>query len=87
MAARFKPIRDLAWQTVGPLTVVIDLGRGRSLGLNETAGLVWTLLSEMDDEQIAGEVARRYGIEPARAQRDVTAILTTLRERGLLEEA
>ena len=87
MAARFKPIRDLAWQTVGPLTVVIDLGRGRSLGLNETAGLVWTLLAEMDDEQIAGEVARRYGIEPERALRDVTAILTTLRERGLLEEA
>ena len=33
-----KRVPDLAWQAVGPETVVIDLARGRSLGLNRTAG-------------------------------------------------
>jgi hypothetical protein len=82
-----KRVSDLAWQVVGPLTIVIDLGRGRSLGLNETAGLVWTLVGERDEAEIAAELERRYGIEPERARRDVQAILAALRERGLVEEA
>jgi hypothetical protein len=83
---RLKPAPHLAWQAVGPETVIIDLGRGRSLGLNESAGLVWTLLAEMDPEAIAAEVARRYGIEPERARHDVEALLSELRARGLVEE-
>lgn len=84
---RFKPAPDLAWQDVGPETVIIDLGRGRSLGLNQAAGLVWTLLADRDEEAIAAEVARRYGIDAERARQDVAALLAQLRERGLVEEA
>jgi predicted DNA-binding transcriptional regulator len=84
---RLKPAPDLAWQAVGPETVVIDLGRGRSIGLNQTAGLVWTLLAGMDEAAIVAEVARRYGIDVERARRDVKALLADLRERGLVEEA
>lgn len=84
---RFKRTPDLAWQDVGPETVIIDLGRGRSLGLNQAAGLVWMLLPDCDDAAIAAEVARRYGIDAERARRDVAALLARLRERGLVEEA
>jgi hypothetical protein len=84
---RWKRADNLAWQTVDPLTVVIDLGRGRSLGLNETGGFVWRLLADMDEEAIVAEVESRYGLEPGRAAGDVRAILAALRERGLIEEA
>ncbi len=84
---RFKPALDLAWQEVGPETVIIDLGRGRSLGLNQAAGLVWRLLADRDVEAIAAELARRYGIDAERARQDVAALLAQLRERGLVEEA
>jgi hypothetical protein len=84
---RFKPAPDLAWQEVGPETVIIDLGRGRSIGLNQAAGLVWTLLADRDDEAIAAELGRRYGIDAERARQDVAALIAELRERGLVEEA
>jgi hypothetical protein len=84
---RLKPAPHLAWQAVGLETVIIDLGQGRSLGLNRSAGLVWTLLAEMDGEAIAAEVARRYGIDAGHARRDVEAFLSELRARGLVEEA
>lgn len=84
---RLKRVSGLAWQVVGPLMVVIDLGRGRSLGLNETAGLVWILVDEQDEAGIAAELERRYVIEPERARRDVQSILGALRERGFVEEA
>jgi hypothetical protein len=84
---RYRHIRDLAWQAVGPETVVLDLARGRSLGLNATAGLVWTLLPDHDHEEIAAEVARRYDIALETARSDVTRLVDQLLERGLIESA
>jgi hypothetical protein len=81
---RLKPAPDLAWQAVGAETVIIDLARGRSIGLNATAGLVWTLLAGRDEEAIAAEVARRHGIPADEALRDVEALLEELRARGLV---
>jgi hypothetical protein len=83
---RLKPASHLAWQAVGAETIIIDLERGRSLGLNATGGLVWVLLGEMDAEAIPDEVARRYGLDRERARRDIEALLTELRARGLVEE-
>jgi hypothetical protein len=84
---RWKRAENLAWQTVDSQTIVVDLERGRSLGLNETGGLVWQLLADMDEEAIAAEMGHRYGVEEERAARDVRAILAALRDRGLIEGA
>jgi hypothetical protein len=81
---RLKPAPDLAWQAVGEETVIIDLARGRSLGLNATGGLVWSLLPEMDEVGMAAEVARRYGVPAEQARRDVESLLEELRARGLV---
>ncbi len=81
---RLRPAPDLAWQTGGDETVIIDLARGRSLGLNATAGLVWNLLPEMDEAGMAAEVARRYGLPAEQARRDVESLLGELRARGLV---
>lgn len=84
---RYRRTPDLAWQAVGPETVVVDLVRGRSLGLNATGGLVWGLLGEHDEGQIAAEVARRFGIGEDEARADVARLLAALLDRGLVEEA
>lgn len=84
---RYRHASDLAWQGVGPETVVIDLAQGRSLGLNATAGLVWTLLAEHDDEEIAVELTRRYGLSLEAARADVAELLEALLERGLIVPA
>ena len=84
---RYRRAPDLAWQAVGPETVIIDLRRGRSLGLNETGGLVWGLVGEHDAPEIAAEVARRFRIGEDEARKDVARLLEALLDRGLLEEA
>ncbi len=81
---RLRPAPDLPWQTVGDETVIIDLARGRSLGLNATAGLVWSLLAEMNEDGMAAEVARRYGVPAEQARRDVESLLDELRAKGLV---
>jgi predicted DNA-binding transcriptional regulator len=67
--------------------VVVDLDRGRSVGLNATGGLVWGLLGEHEEEQIAAELARRFGIGEEKARADVARLLAALLDRGLVVEA
>ena len=75
--------RGLAWQSVAGEGVVLDLERGRSLGLNSTAILVFSLLDTHDEEQIAAEVARRFDVELPQARADVCLFVELLRRRGL----
>jgi hypothetical protein len=78
---------DVAWQSIGDETVVMDLAGRRVLGLNPTGGLVWSLLEELDETSLAGAVAERFSVEPARAREDVREFLASLLARGLVREA
>ncbi len=84
---RVRPVRGLAWQTIEGEAVLLDLNQGRSLGLNETASVVWSLLPDHDDEEIATELARRFDVPVERARADVARLVARLLERGLVEEA
>jgi hypothetical protein len=77
----------LAWQVIDGEAIVIDLGQGRTLGLNATGSLVWSLLAAHDEDAIAGEVARRFAVTPEVARRDVHEFLTGLADQGLLVRA
>jgi hypothetical protein len=77
----------LAWQIVDGEAVVIDLGQGRTLGLNPTGSLVWSLLAAHDEAAIASELARRFDVGPDAARRDVDEFLSGLADQGLLVRA
>jgi Coenzyme PQQ synthesis protein D (PqqD) len=77
----------LAWQVIDGEAVVIDLGKGRTVGLNPTGSFVWSLLADHDEEEIAREVARRFEVTPDAARQDVHEFLTAMRDQGLLVEA
>jgi hypothetical protein len=77
----------LAWQVIDGEAIVIDLGRGRTLGLNAAGSLIWSLLPAHDEDSIAGEVARRFAVTRETARRDVDEFLTGLTEQGLLVRA
>jgi hypothetical protein len=79
--------RGLAWQVMGGEGVVLDLERGRSLGLNATAALVFSLLETHGEDEIAAELARRFEVDPEQARLDVRSFLALLRGRGLVVEA
>jgi hypothetical protein len=76
----------LAWQVIDGEAIVIDLGRGRTVGLNPTGSLVWSLLGDHDENAIAGEVARRFQVKTETARLDVHEFLNAMREQGLVVE-
>jgi len=77
----------LAWQVIDGEAIVIDLGRGRTLGLNPTGSLVWSLLESLDEAAISGEVAKKFEVGPETARLDVREFLNAMREQGLVVEA
>ncbi len=84
---RLRPVQGLAWQVIDGEAVVLDLRKNRSLGLNETGALVWSLLPFKNEEEIAADLVRRFGIQPARAREDVARLIQALLERGLVKPA
>jgi len=78
---------DLAWQSIGEETVVMDLAGRRVLGLNAAGGLLWSLLEERDETALAGALVERFEVEPDRARDDVREFLASLGARGLVRES
>lgn len=76
----------LAWQMIGDEAVVIDLRSGTAIGLNSSATLIWTLLTNTDDAEICAAVSKRFSIEGAQAASDVREFTSLLSSRGLLSE-
>jgi hypothetical protein len=83
----FRAAPSLAWQLVDGESVIIDLANGRTLGLNPTGSLIWSLLADHDEAAIARELARRFDVPLAAARRDVGEFLRSLVERRLVAEA
>jgi hypothetical protein len=71
------------------LTVLLDLERGRYHTLNEIAGRIWTLLANATTVDVIAQVIQQEYDVPVdastdRLQRDITALLVTLGDAGLL---
>ena len=77
----------LAWQVIDGEAVVIDLGKGRTLGLNPAGSLVWSLLADHDEAAIAAEMANKFEVSPETARQDVQDFLRGMLYQGLVVEA
>jgi Coenzyme PQQ synthesis protein D (PqqD) len=54
--------------------------------VNETGAFIWSLVGSGSSVcDIAAEVTRRYGVDPARGLNAVRAFLSQLRDRGFIE--
>lgn len=74
----------VAWQLVGDEAVLIDLDRGRALGLNATGSFLWPRLGRRSESELAEDLAAAFDVELESARRDVTLFLVDMRRRGLL---
>jgi hypothetical protein len=67
--------------------VLLDARRARVLALNPAGAAVWELLDgRRDVPELAAILARAAGIEPARAEAEVRALLAQLAAEGFLAE-
>lgn len=77
---------DLSARVIGGEIVVLDRDGGRVHQLNATASYIWGRCDGRQTEaEIADDLAVAYGVEPAQAVSDVTALVIQFRELGLLD--
>ena len=75
----------VAWQQLESRVVLLDLDRGRALGLNETGSFLWTRLEDGSEDALAAELASSFDVEPSQARRDAVGFIRELEQRGFLE--
>jgi hypothetical protein len=78
----------IAWQRIDDDVVVIDLRNSDYFSLNESAAVIWPLLSEGADRgQLVDALVAAYDVDASTAQRDVDGLLADLRARKIILEA
>lgn len=66
--------------------LLLDTASGVYHVLNETGAQIWELLQQGSNvEAIAGTIASRFDVEPARAREDVAAVVAELQHANLIE--
>jgi hypothetical protein len=76
----------LVWRVVDKAVVLLDLRASRYFCVNSSGTLLWRLLAEgSTPARLAGELARSYALDSARASDDVDRFVGHLDSLGLLE--
>jgi hypothetical protein len=66
--------------------VLLDVQQGRILSLNRMGSRVFEMLrGGLDENQIAGEISKDFGVDADYARTDVLDFIRTLREHNVLE--
>lgn len=85
--------KGLVMRTLGNEFILVDEGSNlegfnRMISLNASAALLWEAVQdiEFDANTLAGILQDNYDITREVAERDITALLKSWREAGILEE-
>jgi hypothetical protein len=66
--------------------VLLDIHRGRILGLNPMGARVFKMLQGgVDQNQIAAEISNEFGVDAGRVRDDVLDFIRTLEEHNILQ--
>jgi len=77
---------DQVSSDLGGEVAILELTSGVYYGLNEVGARVWELVQEpVAVSEVRAAIVEEYEVEPARAERDVLALLHRLAHEGLIE--
>jgi hypothetical protein len=86
LASRVRLPQHVVHRSFVAETVVLNLRTGKYHGLNPTAGKMLEALAVAPTAgATAPELAREYGVEPAKVESDLIALCQGLLQRGLIE--
>jgi len=72
---------------VGETLYLFSEETGYIYELNETGSEIWSLLKEgLDEDQIAEELSRKYGVDTALVEEDLRKFIVELKKYGLISE-
>ena len=80
-----KRTKNVVFSLLGDEVLAIDAEDGYCYSMNETAYRIWELiLSPMTIEDICIHLRKQYRVDKAMCEKEVTALLQTLSEAGLV---
>ncbi len=79
--------QQVAWQIIDGEALLVDLGTGKTLGLNPTATWLWSHLDGRSATELAAELAAAFDVSSSDAERDVDEFLALLRRKNLISES
>jgi hypothetical protein len=86
LATRMRLPQHVVHRSFVAETVVLNLRTGKYHGLNPTAGRMLEALATAPTAGVTvRELAREYGVEPAKVESDLIVLCRGLLERGLIE--
>lgn len=78
--------RDVKFDQLDQEYYAVDSKAGYFYNVNETSNRIWELLaSPLSVNTLCARLQQEYNVDPTRCLRDVTTILTQLREAGLVQ--
>ncbi|SFC92080.1 PqqD family protein [Tropicimonas isoalkanivorans] len=85
---RFRVPQNVLPRTVGEEMVILDLNSDRYFGLNRSGAFIWSLFADGSTVgAIISTVAAEFDVAQADVRSDLEALVSELRERGLIEPA
>ena len=76
----------LAWQVLAGEAILVNLGSGRAIGLNETGTFIWERIQNQTEAELADALVREFSIDLDSARRDLTEFVGLLKSEGYLLE-
>jgi hypothetical protein len=79
------PNPDVIAKRLDQTSVLVHIPTNRIFELNETGSRVWEMIGEsLNADQIVRRLTDEFEVEEAQAAKEVTELLTRLRDEGLL---
>ena len=75
----------IVWRNIEQEVIILNLDSGFYYGLNKTAALVWTRLTEKKtSDEISQELAKEYGLTLKKAKEDVLNAIQEFTKESLV---
>jgi hypothetical protein len=82
---RFEIAKDVLFRRLGDDAVLLHLSTERYYSLNDSALRIWELLiAGNDEQQTAKVIADEYDADDETIRADITRLISSLREAGLV---
>ena len=87
MNTRYAASENVIARTIGDETVLLNIDTEAYFGLNEVGSVVWQSLNNgpLDTQSIVNAVTENFDVERTLAAADVSALLATLLDQGLVQ--
>jgi len=83
---KVRAARDVVFRELGGEMVLLNLKTGVYFGLNETGAQMWTLLMNLQEPaRVVSALEQEYAASRAQLEQDLASLLSSLREKGLVE--